>query len=132
VENTAFDFTTPTEIGQRIADDSQQMQFGMGYDHNWIFKNSNTVDNVAGKVVCPSTGISMEIYTSEPAVQFYTGNFLDGTWTGKKGIVYQQRAGLCLETQHYPDSPNHPDFPTTVLRPGEKYTSFTAYKFGVE
>jgi aldose 1-epimerase len=129
VENTAFDFTTPAEIGKRIDDASQQMQFGMGYDHNWVFRASNTVDSLACRVSCPLTGICMDVYTTEPSVQFYTGNFLDGTLTGKNNIVYQKRTGLCLETQHYPDSPNHPDFPSTRLNPGEKYTSRTVYKF---
>jgi aldose 1-epimerase len=131
VENTAFDFTTPAEIGQRIDDNSQQMQFGMGYDHNWVFRASNTMDSPACQVSCPATGICMDVYTTEPAVQFYTGNFLDGTLTGKNNIVYQKRTGLCLETQHYPDSPNHPDFPSTRLNPGETYTSHTVYKFGI-
>ncbi|MDR3218739.1 MAG: galactose mutarotase [Dysgonamonadaceae bacterium] len=131
VVHTAFDFTTPTEIGARIDDDSQQMQFGMGYDHNWVFRDTNTEDSLACKLISPSTGISMEVYTTEPAVQFYTGNFLDGTLTGKKQVVYQKRTGLCLETQHYPDSPNYPEFPSTRLNPGEKYTSRTVYKFGI-
>jgi aldose 1-epimerase len=129
VKNTALDFTAPVEIGRRIANTSQQMKFGAGYDHNWIFRASNTPDSLACKVICPATGIAMEVYTSEPAVQLYTGNFLDGSLTGKKGIVYRQRAALCLETQHYPDAPNQPAFPSTVLRPGEKYTSNTVYKF---
>jgi aldose 1-epimerase len=132
VENTAFDFTTPTAIGDRIETESEQLAFGAGYDHNWVFKASNTVDSVACKLVCPATGISLKIFTTEPAVQFYSGNFLDGTQIGKKGIAYRKRTALCLETQHYPDSPNHPDFPSTQLNPGENYTSYTVYQFGIE
>ncbi len=132
VKNTPLDFTTATAIGDRIDDKFQQMEYGMGYDHNWVFAASNTPETAACKLVCPATGIFMEVYTTEPAVQFYSGNFLDGTQTGKNGIAYQKRTALCLETQHYPDSPNEAKFPTTVLRPGEKYTSKCIYKFGVE
>jgi aldose 1-epimerase len=132
VAGTPFDFTTPTAIGERIDADNEQIKFGMGYDHNFIFADGNTFETLAGKVVSPSNGIVMEIYTTEPAVQFYTGNFLDGTVFGKNGIGYQKRTGFCLETQHYPDSPNHPNFPSTTLRPGEKFESKTIYKFSVE
>ncbi|MDR1121274.1 MAG: galactose mutarotase [Dysgonamonadaceae bacterium] len=133
VKATPMDFTTPTVIGDRIDDATfEQLVFGTGYDHNWIFTASNDVNTVACKLICPSTGIFMEVYTSEPAVQFYSGNFLDGSQTGKNGIAYRQRTALCLETQHYPDSPNQPSFPSTTLRPGETYTSFCKYKFGVE
>lgn len=133
VSNTPMDFTQPTAIGERIDDTTfVQLQLAGGYDHNWIFKAENTLDSVACKLTCPATGINMEVYTSEPAVQFYTGNFLDGTLTGKNSIVYRKCAGLCLETQHYPDSPNHSNFPSTVLNPGEKYTTSTVYKFGIE
>jgi aldose 1-epimerase len=129
VKNTALDFTMPCEVGKRIDDDNPQILIGMGYDHNWIFRDSNIIDSVACELICPATGISMEVYTTEPAVQFYTGNFLNGTLTGKNNTVYQRRTGLCLETQHYPDSPNHPHFPSTTLNPGEKFTSRTVYKF---
>lgn len=132
VKGTPMDFTTPTTIGNRIDDKSfEQIAFGNGYDHNWVF-NSSDSSVVACKVVCPSTGITLEVYTNEPGVQFYTGNFLDGSLRGKKGIVYQQRTGLCLETQHFPDSPNHPDFPSTTLLPDQTYRSLCVYKFGVE
>lgn len=132
VKGTPLDFTTPTIVGERVDDAFQQIQYGLGYDHNWVFKADNTPETVACKLSCPSSGITMEVYTNEPAVQFYTGNFLDGSQTGKSGIVYQKRAGMCLETQHYPDSPNHPSFPSTVLKPGETYKSLCIYKFGVE
>jgi aldose 1-epimerase len=133
VAGTPMDFSTPTVVGERIDDASfEQLVFGKGYDHNWVFTASNDVNTVACKLFCPSTGIFMEVYTNEPGVQFYTGNFLDGSQTGKNGVVYQKRTALCLETQHFPDSPNQPAFPSTVLRPGETYTSFCKYKFGVE
>lgn len=133
VKDTPMDFTTATAIGKRIDDTAfVQLKLAGGYDHNWIFNKPGDVSNLACKVLCPSTGITLEVYTIEPGVQFYSGNFLDGSITGKKGIVYNKRAGLCLETQHYPDSPNRPNFPSTVLKPGEKYTSQCIYKFGVE
>ena len=133
VQGTPMDFTKPTAIGERI-DNTKfiQIKFGKGYDHNWIFNKPGKMDNLACKVVCPATGIVLEIYTIEPGIQFYTGNFLDGTVTGKKGIAYQQRTAFCLETQHFPDSPNRSNFPSTVLRPGEKYTSRCIYKFGID
>ena len=132
VTGTPLDFTTATTIGERIDAENQQIEFGLGYDHNWVFKADNTPETVACKLLCPATGISMEVYTNEPAVQFYSGNFLDGTQTGKNGIAYQKRTALCLETQHYPDSPNQPSFPSTVLKPEEVYQSLCIYKFGVE
>ncbi|KAA6318461.1 Aldose 1-epimerase [termite gut metagenome] len=133
VKGTPLDFTTPAVVGERIDDATfEQLVFGKGYDHNWVFAASNDINTVACKLACPATGIFMEVYTDELAVQFYTGNFLDGSQTGKNGIVYQKRTALCLETQHYPDSPNQPAFPSTVLRPGETYTSLCKYKFGVE
>ena len=128
VQGTPLDFTTPTAIGERIDADFVQLKIGSGYDHTWVF-NKPGVSNLGCKVTCPSTGIVMEVYTSEPGVQLYTGNFLDGTSVGKKGIAYNRRTALCLETQHYPDSPNQPAFPSTTLRPGEKYTSRCIYKF---
>lgn len=132
VKDTPMDFTQPVAIGERIDDYTfEQLKLADGYDHNWIFNTPGNMDTLACKVIAPSTGIVLEIYTVEPGIQFYTGNFLDGTLTGKKGIVYSKRAGICLETQHYPDSPNHPNFPSTVLRPREKYTSRCIYKFGV-
>ena len=133
VKDTPMDFTNPTIIGAGIDDTTfVQLKLAGGYDHNWIFSKPRNISNLGCKVICPSTGIVLEVYTTEPGVQFYTGNFLDGSLTGKKGIVYNKRAGFCLETQHYPDSPNHPNFPSTVLNPGEKYASRCIYKFGVE
>lgn len=132
VSGTPLDFTTPTVIGERIDDGFRQIQYGLGYDHNWVLKSDNTPQTVACKVTCPATGITLEVYTNEPGVQFYAGNFLDGSQTGKNGISYQKRTALCLETQHYPDSPNQPTFPSTVLKPGETYKSLCIYKFGVE
>jgi aldose 1-epimerase len=133
VKGTPMDFSTPTAIGERIDDASfEQLVFGKGYDHNFVFTDANDANAPACKLTCPATGISMEMYTNEPAVQFYTGNFLDGSQTGKNGIAYQKRTALCLETQHYPDSPNQPAFPSTVLRPGETYKSFCKFKFGIE
>lgn len=128
---TPMDFTQPARIGKRIDDTTfVQLKLAGGYDHNWIFNKSGDINNLACKTFCPSTGITLEVYTTEPGVQFYTGNFLTGSVTCKKGIIYNTRAGLCLETQHYPDSPNHPNFPSTILKPGEKYTSKCIYKFG--
>ncbi len=131
VEGTPMDFRTPTFIGERIDQyDFEQLKNGNGYDHNWVL-NTTCPKQLACKLADPSTGRTLEVYTSEPGVQVYTGNFLDGTLTGKKGVVYNQRAAICLETQHYPDSPNKPQWPSVVLRPGETYTSLCVYQFGV-
>ncbi|MDO7873305.1 aldose epimerase family protein [Hymenobacter sp. ASUV-10] len=124
VKGTPFDFTTPHAIGERIA------QVPGGYDHNWVL-NQTTGQHSAATVYDPASGRTMEVVTDQPGVQFYTGNFLDGTLTGKGGTVYGQHAGFCLETQHFPDSPNQPAFPGTVLKPGETYHSVTSYHFGV-
>ena len=133
VEGTPFDFTIPHTIGERIGADHQQMGFGGGYDHNWVLNGTPAEGmTLAARVSEPTTGRTMEILTTEPAIQFYSGNFLDGTLTGKGGVVYQHRTGFCLETQHYPDSPNKPDFPSTILRPGEEYRTQTVFRFGVE
>ncbi|MBN1510017.1 MAG: galactose mutarotase [Sedimentisphaerales bacterium] len=129
VKDTPMDFTRPTAIGARIADGYQQLKFGGGYDHNWVLKQSKKGMTLAARVSEPTTGRVMEIRTTEPGIQFYSGNFLDGTITGKGGIVYKHRWGFCLETQHYPDSPNQPAFPSTILRPGEKYETVTIYRF---
>ncbi len=132
VKNTPLDFTQPTIIGERIDDDTfEQIKIGKGYDHNYIFNTQGEINTLGCRVYCPSTGITLEVYTTEPGVQFYSGNFLKGTITGKKGVAYNKRTAFCLETQHYPDSPNQASFPNTVLRPGEKYTSRCIYKFGV-
>ncbi len=132
VEGTPFDFRQPHAIGERIEAKDQQIEYGKGYDHNWVLNGEMGALRPAVKVSEPTTGRVMEVLTTEPGVQFYTGNFLDGTLTGSGGKAYKFRYGFCLETQHYPDSPNHPDFPTTVIKPGEKYRSATVYKFSTE
>lgn len=133
VENTPFDFRTPTRIGDRINDTThQQIVNGRGYDHNWILATNGDLNAIAGVLYDPATGIEMTIHTDQPGVQFYAGNFLDGSFMGKKGVAYPRRSGLCFETQHFPDSPNQPAFPSTSLRPGEIYTTTTIYKFGVK
>jgi aldose 1-epimerase len=129
VKGTPFDFTSAFRIGDRINDDDQQLQFGKGYDHNFVLNGRTGTLRQAAVVYESTSGRSMEIWTTEPGIQFYSGNFLDGTLTGKDGKVYQPRYGLCLETQHFPDSPNKPSFPTTVLRRGRHYHTITIYKF---
>ncbi|MFC1726271.1 aldose epimerase family protein [candidate division KSB1 bacterium] len=132
VKGTPMDFTSPTAIGARINADDEQIKFGLGYDHNWVLNNKDGSPALAAQVYEPSSGRVMEVYTTEPGIQFYSGNFLDGTNVGKKEKVYKHRFGFCLETQHFPDSPNIPDFPTTVLKPGETYKQSTVYKFSVK
>ena len=122
VHNTPFDFTAPHTIGERIA------QVSGGYDHNWVL---NSGEQVAATVYEPVSGRTLEVTTDQPGIQFYTGNFLDGTLEGKSGVGYGKNAGFCLETQHFPDSPNQPSFPSTILKPGETFCSTTSYKFGV-
>jgi len=129
VKGTPMDFTTPTAIGARIEQDDEQLKFGGGYDHNWVLNKNDDSLTLAARVYEPTTGRVMEVYTTEPGIQFYSGNFLDGTITGKGARVYKHRCGFCLETQHFPDSPNKPDFPSVILRPGEKYTHLTVHKF---
>jgi aldose 1-epimerase len=131
VEGTPFDFRRPTPIGARIDADHPQIRNGLGYDHNFVLnrEGDGLVDVV--RVVSPTSGRTLDVATTEPGLQFYTGNFLDGSITGRNGVVYQRRQGFCLETQHFPDSPNKPQFPSTLLRPGETYRSTTAYHFGV-
>jgi aldose 1-epimerase len=129
VQGTPFDFTTPTAIGARISQDEEQLCFGKGYDHNWVLTSGGGALVQAAEVYEPKTGRVLEVWTTEPGVQFYTGNFLDGTIKGKGGRLYAHRSGFCLETQHFPDSPNKPDFPSTVLRPGGSYRSTTVWKF---
>ena len=128
---TPFDFSVPTAIGARIDDaQDQQIKFGLGYDHNWVLDHPTAGDLIVGaEVMDPATGRFLKLSTTQPGVQFYTGNFLDGTIKGKGGKVYGKRAALCLETQHFPDSPNHPAFPTTTLKPGETMTSRTIWRF---
>ena len=132
VKDTPFDFTKSTKIGARIEDQYEQMVLGHGYDHNFVLQRKGPGLSLAARVYEPSTGRTLEVSTTQPAVQFYTGNFLDGTVTGKEGHVYKRRYGFCLETQHYPDSPNHPDFPTTILKPGEKFHQTTVFKFSAK
>ncbi len=131
MQGTPFDFRTPTAIGARIGQSDEQLKNGGGYDHNWVLKRSGAGRQLAARVVEPTTGRTLEVSTTEPGVQFYTGNFLDGTITGKGGRVYQRRTGFCLETQHFPDSPNQPKFPSTIVRPGSAYDSQTVFRFGV-
>jgi aldose 1-epimerase len=131
VEGTPFDFRTPTPIGAHIDADDRQIRNGLGYDHNFVLDRTGDGLELAARVVEPTSGRTLEIRTEEPGIQFYSGNFLDGTLTGKGGQVYQHRGGFCLETQHYPDSPNQPSFPSTILRPGEEYRTRTVMAFGV-
>lgn len=129
---TPMDFLKPHAIGERITDFSfVQLKNGNGYDHNWVLNTKGDISKPACFVAEPVSGRTLTVYTSEPGVQVYTGNFLNGAVTGKKGIVYNQRVGLCLETQHYPDSPNKPQWPSVVVRPGQTYTSHCIYKFGI-
>ena len=133
VEGTPFDFRTPTAIGERIDDESnQQIVNGHGYDHNWILNTSGDINKCFGTLYDPNSGIQMEMFTDQPGVQFYAGNFLDGSFVGKKGVLYPRRSAFCFETQHYPDSPNHPEWPSTTLRPGEEYLTTTIYKFSTK
>ncbi|MDE6814107.1 MAG: galactose-1-epimerase, partial [Duncaniella sp.] len=133
VSGTPMDFTTLRVIGERINEtDFEQIRNGNGYDHNWVLATGGDDSVVAAQLVSPSTGIVLDVLTDEPGIQVYSGNFLDGTVTGKNAKVYNQRAGICLETQHYPDSPNKPEWPSTVLRPGETYKSHTVFSFSTD
>jgi aldose 1-epimerase len=128
VAGTPFDFTKSTAIGARIEANDEQIKFGKGYDHNWVLNKGAAFITKAAEVHEPKSGRVMEVWTNEPALQFYTGNFLDGTLQGK-GKTYIHRGAFCMETQHYPDSPNKPAFPTTELKPGETYRTTTLYRF---
>jgi aldose 1-epimerase len=134
VKGTPFDFTTSTKIGARIDDNYEQLVLGHGYDHNFVLNNKPNENGLvlAARVHEPTSGRSLEVWTTQPGVQFYSGNFLDGSVTGKEGHVYKRRFGLCLETQHFPDSPNHPDFPSSILKPGEKFHQTTVFKFSAK
>ena len=133
VEGTPMDFRTPTSIGERIDNyEYDQLKFGDGYDHNWVLNTKGDISQVAASVYSPASGIQLEVYTDEPGVQVYTGNFLAGTDTGKYGAVYGKRNAICLETQKYPDTPNKPDWPSAFLMPGDTYTSRCIYKFTVK
>lgn len=129
VANTPMDFRKPAKIGERINANNEQVRFGRGYDHTWVLNGDGM--KLAAEVYEPLSGIEMTVRTREPGVQFYTGNFLDGTLTGKSNVVYHQRTGFCLETQHFPDSPNQSSFPSVVLEPGATYSTQTTYKFSV-
>ena len=129
VQDTPFDFRKPTAIGARINDQNPQLKNGTGYDHNWVLNKKGTGLQHAVTVTDPKSGRTLDIATTEPGVQFYTGNFLDGTIKGKGGHVYALRTGLCLETQHFPDSPNQKTFPSTILQPGKSYDTRTVYTF---
>ena len=129
VAGTPMDFRAPVAVGARIGAVDQQLRYGLGYDHNWVLNGPSGTLRLAARVREPGSGREMEVRTTEPGIQFYSGNFLDGTNVGKGGVPYRHRAGFCLETQHYPDSPNHAEFPSTVLRPGEEYRSTTVYRF---
>ena len=133
VAGTPFDFRTPTPIGARIEAANEQIRYGKGYDHTWVLDGARQNGLAhAAHLSEPTTGRTLDIYTTEPGVQFYLGNFLDGTAVGKHGHVYKFRNGLALETHHYPDSPNQPSFPSTILRPGQTYRSRTVYQFGTQ
>ncbi len=133
VEGTPMDFRTPTEIGARINNDKdQQIKFGGGYDHNWVLNNKDGQFALAATFYEKTSGRFMEVLTTEPGMQFYTGNFLDGSNVGKGGAVYKHRNGFCAETQHFPDSPNQPNFPTAILHPGQTYKQITAYRFSTK
>jgi aldose 1-epimerase len=132
VQGTPLDFNKAAAIGARIKDNYEQLVLAHGYDHNFVINRKGSGLELAARVHEPSTGRVVEIYTTEPGVQFYSANFLDGTLTGKQGRVYRQHYAFCLETQHFPDSPNHPSFPSTILKPGQTYTSRTVYKFSAD
>ncbi len=129
VKGTPFDFNTPAAIGARIGQDDEQLKFGKGYDHNWVINKNAGELALMAQVYEPTSGRVLEVLSTEPALQFYSGNFLDGTLTGKGGWVYQFRNGFCMEPQHYPDSPNKPAFPSTVLKPGDTYRNTIIYRF---
>ena len=129
VTGTAFDFLKPRAVGERINADDEQIRLGHGYDHNFVIDGGGKELTKAAEVYDPASGRVLQVLTTEPGVQFYTANFLDGAIKGKQGIAYPRNAALCLETQHFPDSPNHPTFPTTELKPGEKFHSVTVFRF---
>ena len=131
VEGTPMDFRTPVRIGDRIGIDDEQLKNGNGFDHNWVLDTAGDITRAAATLESPESGIRLDVYTTEPGIQIYSGNFLDGTVTGKHGKVYNFRTAVCLETQKYPDTPNKKDWPSAELRPGETYTSHCIYKFSV-
>jgi len=131
-EGTPFDFNTLTKIGKRLNDEDEQLKFGNGYDHNFVLNNSNSTDILAARVIEKKSGRILEVYTNEPGMQLYGGNFLDGKTIGKQSKAYNYRSAFCLETQHFPDSPNNPNFPNTLLKPKNNYYSICIYKFLVK
>lgn len=131
VKGTPFDFTIPTTIRARIDQADEQLKFGAGYDQNWVLNKTGNEPSLAATVYEPTSGRVMEVFTTEPGMQFYSGNYLDGAIAGKSGQKYPKRSGFCLEAQHFPDSPNQPAFPSTTLKPGQTYTQTTIYKFSV-
>lgn len=130
VANTPFDFSVPTKIGKRINQEDNQLNYGKGYDHNYVLNNSQSEEIIAAKVYEKKSGRTLEVYTNEPGMQFYAGNFLSGT-IGKHGKSYKKRSAFCLETQHFPNSPNQKNFPSTILKPNEEYYSICIYKFSI-
>jgi aldose 1-epimerase len=131
VESTPFDFRKRTEIGARIHDNNEQLSLAHGYDHNFVLNSSPDKLAPAASAIDPCSGRILEVLTDQPGIQFYSGNFLDGTIRGKAGVAYPKHAAFCIETQHFPDSPNHPNFPTSELRPGQRFHSTTVFRFGV-
>ncbi len=132
VQGSPLDFRTPTRIGDRIDADDPQLKVARGYDHNWVLDRAGASPTLCARAVGPRSGRVLEVLTTEPGVQFYSGNFLDGSVRGKGGKAYPRRGALCLETQHFPDTPNQPGFPSTVLRPGQRYATTTVYRFAAE
>ena len=132
VSGTAFDFRTPTTIGARIGNDETQLKYGNGYDHNWVVNKTSGELTLMASVYEPTSGRVLEVLSTEPGLQFYSGNFLDGTLTGKGGWTYQFRNGFCMEPQHYPDSPNQANFPSVVLKPGQVFHNTIIYRFSVK
>ena len=131
VEDTPMDFRTETAVGARLHENNEQLKNANGYDHNWVLATAGDAERTAARLISPETGICLTVRTTEPGLQIYSGNFLDGTVKGKGGIVYTPRTAICLETQHYPDSPNKPQWPSTLLRPGETYESLCIYGFSI-
>jgi aldose 1-epimerase len=132
VENTVFDFRTPTAIGARIEQDDEQLKFGKGYDHNWVVNKSPGEMSLMARVTEPTSGRVMEVWSDEPGLQFYSGNFLDGTFTGTGGWVFAHRGAFCMEPQHFPDSPNKPNFPSVELKPGDEFKNTIIYRFSTQ
>jgi aldose 1-epimerase len=133
VAGTPFDFIRPTAIGEHIHADSEQLKYARGYDHNWVLDNKHPdALDLAAEIHHPVSGRMLSIFTTEPGIQFYAGNFLDGTIRGKESKLYEHRSAFCLETQHFPDSPNHPEFPPTFLKPGQVFHSMTVYRFSLQ